>query len=98
MHVPMILRTRPVLHANTLLLLAAAFLLLAANSRFWQVVFPLAPPGLAGAGFVLAIGVMLLVLVSILLLPLSFKPLFKPWLLFALFAAAVAAYFMDHYG
>ena len=40
----------------------------------------------------------MLVLTSIVLLPLSFKPLFKPWLLFVLFAAAAAAYFMDHYG
>jgi lipid A ethanolaminephosphotransferase len=93
-----ILRMRPALRANTVLLLATAFLLLAANMRFWQVALPLAPAGIAGAGFVLAIGVLLLVLIAIVLLPLSFKPLFKPWLLFVLFAAAVAAYFMDHYG
>ena len=93
-----LIRARPALRANTLLLLAALFLLLAANGRFWQVALPLAPAGLAGAGFVLAIGTLLLVLTSIVLLPLSFKPLFKPWLLFVLFAAAAAAYFMDHYG
>jgi lipid A ethanolaminephosphotransferase len=92
------IRRRPALRANTLLLLAALFLLLAANGRFWQVVLPLAPGGIAGAGFVLAIGALSLVLTCIVLLPLSFKPLFKPWLLFVLFAAAVAAYFMNHYG
>jgi lipid A ethanolaminephosphotransferase len=92
------IRHRPALRANTLLLLAALFLLLAANGRFWQVVLPLAPSGVGAAGFVLAIGVLQLVLTSIVLLPLSFKPLFKPWLLFVLFAAAVAAYFMNHYG
>lgn len=92
------IRSRPALRANTLLLLATLFLLLAANGRFWQVVLPLAPSGIAGAGFVLAIGALLFVLIAILLLPLSFKPAFKPWLLFVLFAAAVAAYFMDHYG
>lgn len=92
------IRHRPALRANTLLLLAALFLLLAANGRFWQVVLPLAPSGVGGAGFVLAIGVLQLVLTSIVLLPLAFKPLFKPWLLFVLFAAAVAAYFMNHYG
>lgn len=93
-----ILRKRPALRANTLLALTALFLLLAANGRFWQLALPLAPAGIAGAGFVLAIGVVLFVLTAILLLPLGFKPLFKPWLLFVLFAAAVAAYFMDHYG
>jgi len=97
MFVPMI-RNRPPLRANTLLLLAALYLLLAANGRFWQVVMPLAPAGLGGIGFVLAVGTLLLVLVSILLLPLSFKPVFKPWIGFVLFVAAGAAYFMDHYG
>ncbi|WP_185970729.1 phosphoethanolamine transferase [Pseudoluteimonas lycopersici] len=92
------IRSRPALRANTVLLLAALFLLLAANSRFWHVVLPLAPAGFAGAGFVLAFAALLLVLVAILLLPLSFKPLFKPWLGFVLFVAAGAAYFMDHYG
>lgn len=92
------IRSRPALRANTVLLLAALFLLLTANGRFWRVVLPLAPAGLAGAGFVLAFGALLLVLVAILLLPLSFKPLFKPWIGFVLFAAAAAAYFMDHYG
>ncbi|HET7126496.1 MAG TPA: phosphoethanolamine--lipid A transferase [Lysobacter sp.] len=92
------IRNRPALRANTLLALAALFLLLAANGRLWQVVLPLAPAGIGGVGFALAIGVLLFVLTAILLLPLSFKPLFKPWLLFVLFAAAVAAYFMDHYG
>jgi lipid A ethanolaminephosphotransferase len=94
---PMI-RKRPTLRANTLLATATLFLLLAANSRLWQVVFPLAPAGIAGAGFVLAIGVLLFVLTAIVLLPLSFKPLFKPWLAFVLLVAAGAAYFMDNYG
>jgi len=92
------IRKRPALRANTLLLLAALFLLLAANGRFWQVVMPLAPAGIAGAGFVAAVGTLLLVLVLIVLLPLSFKPLLKPWLAFVLFVAAGAAYFMDNYG
>ena len=92
------IRRRPALRANTLLLLATLFLLLAANGRFWHVVLPLAPAGLAGAGFVLAVGALLLVLVAIVLLPLSFKPVFKPWLAFVLFVAAGAAYFMDNYG
>lgn len=92
------IRSRPALRANTVLLLAALFLLLAANRRFWHVVLPVAPDGFAGAGFVLAFAALLLVLVAILLLPLSFKPLFKPWTGFVLFVAAAAAYFMDHYG
>jgi len=92
------IRRRPTLRANTLLLLATLFLMLAANGRFWHVVLPLAPAGMAGAGFVLAVGALLLVLVAIVLLPLSFKPLFKPWLAFVLFVAAGAAYFMDNYG
>jgi lipid A ethanolaminephosphotransferase len=98
MHVPMILRGRPVLRANSVLLLATLFLLLVANGRLWRIVFSLAPPGLAGAGFVLAMGVLLLVLVALPLLPLGFKPLLKPWIGFVLFVAAGAAYFMDHYG
>jgi lipid A ethanolaminephosphotransferase len=92
------IRQRPALRANTLLLLATLFLALAANGRFWQVVLPLAPAGMAGVGFVAAVGTLLLVLVAIVLLPLSFKPLFKPWLGFVLFIAAGAAYFMDNYG
>jgi lipid A ethanolaminephosphotransferase len=92
------IRQRPALRANTLLLLATLFLALAANGRFWQVVLPLAPTGMAGVGFVAAVGTLLLVLVAIVLLPLSFKPLFKPWLGFVLFIAAGAAYFMDNYG
>lgn len=89
---------RPTLRANTLLLLAALFLLLAANGRFWQIALPLAPSGIAGAGFVLAVGAVLLVLICLVLLPLSFKPAFKPWLGFVLIAAAAAAYFMNNYG
>ena len=92
------IRSRPALRANTVSLLVALFLLLAANGRFWRVVLPLAPSGIGGAGFVLAVGALLLVLIAILLLPLSFKPLFKPWIGFVLFVAAAAAYFMDHYG
>jgi lipid A ethanolaminephosphotransferase len=92
------IRHRPALRANTLLLLVAAFLLLTANGRFWGVILPLAPGGIAGAGYVLAFGALLLVLVAILLLPLSFKPLFKPWIGFVLLVATGAAYFMDHYG
>ena len=92
------IRSRPALRANTVLVLVALFLLLAANRRFWHVVLPVAPDGVAGAGFVLAFAALLLVLVAILLLPLSFKPLFKPWTGFVLFVAAAAAYFMDHYG
>ncbi|MFT3897334.1 MAG: phosphoethanolamine--lipid A transferase [Thermomonas sp.] len=90
--------TRPLLRANTVLLLAALFLVLAANDRFWRVLLPLAPAGIAGAGFMLSVGAVLLVLVLVLLVPLAFKPLLKPWLGFVLFAAAAAAYFMDNYG
>jgi lipid A ethanolaminephosphotransferase len=92
------IRSRPALRANTVLLLAALFLLLAANGRFWRVLLPLALPGVAGAGFVLAFAALLLVTIAIVLLPGSFRPLFKPWLGFVLFVAAGAAYFMDHYG
>jgi lipid A ethanolaminephosphotransferase len=92
------IRSRPALRANTVLLLAALFLLLAANGRFWRVLLPLAPPGVAGAGFVLAFAALLLVTIAIVLLPGSFRPLFKPWLGYVLFVAAGAAYFMDHYG
>jgi lipid A ethanolaminephosphotransferase len=92
------IRGRPALRANAVLLLAALFLLCAANGRFWHVVLPLAPAGIAGAGFLLAMAALLLVTIGIVLLPLSFKPLFKPWLALVLFVAAAAAYFMDHYG
>ena len=93
------IRKRPVLRANTVLLLAALFLLLAANRRFWQVVAGAMPPAFPeAAAMAAATGVVLFVLIVALFLPLSFKPLFKPWIALLLLVAAGAGWFMQGYG
>ena len=90
---------RPTLRANTLLALAALFLLLAGNTRLWQVVASAAPASFpAAAGFLLATGVVVFALILVLLLPLSFKPLLKPWIALLLLIAAAAGWFMHGYG
>ncbi len=91
---------RPTLRANTVLVAAGLFLLLFANTRFWQVALSSLPQGepLQNALFVSCLGAVLLALVMLLVLPLSFRPLLKPWLVLLLLLSAGAAYFMHNYG
>ena len=90
---------RPSLRAGSVVLATALFLLVAANLRFWQVAFAALPAGaLAQARFVLAFATVLLGAVLLVLLPLSFGRLLKPWLALVLLLAATAAFFMHDYG
>lgn len=89
---------RPTLRANTLIVSAAMFLALAANVRFWTVVFATLPQAsLAAALDVFWIGSVLAALAALVLLPLSVRGLFKPWLALLLLLAAVAAHFTWRY-
>ena len=90
---------RPSWRAGGVVLATALFLLVAANLRFWQVAFAALPGGvLAQARFVLGFGAVLLALILVVLLPLSFGRLLKPWLSLVLLLAATAAFFMHDYG
>ncbi|MGN6513357.1 MAG: phosphoethanolamine transferase [Lysobacteraceae bacterium] len=90
---------RPTVGAGAAVLATALFLLAAANLRFWQVALAALPAGaLAQARFVLAFGAVLLALILVVLLPLAFGRLLKPWLALVLLLAATAAFFMHDYG
>ncbi|HSR65311.1 MAG TPA: phosphoethanolamine--lipid A transferase [Xanthomonadaceae bacterium] len=90
---------RPSLRAGSAVLAAALFLLVAGNLRFWQVAFAALPAGpLAQARFVAGLGAVLLALILVVLLPLAFGRLLKPWLSLVLLLAASAAFFMHDYG
>lgn len=91
---------RPTLRANTVLVITGLFLLLFANTRFWQVALSSLAPGepLQNALFVACLGAVLLVLIMLLVVPLGFRPLLKPWLALLLLLSAGAAYFMHNYG
>lgn len=90
---------RPALGAERAVLATALFLLLAANLRFWQVAWRALPDGaFAQARFVVAFGAVLLGAILVVLLPLAFGRLLKPWLGLVLLLAAVAAFFMHDYG
>jgi lipid A ethanolaminephosphotransferase len=90
---------RPELGAGRAVLATALFLLLAANLRFWQVAWRALPEGaFAQARFVVAFGAVLLGAILVVLLPLAFGRLLKPWLGLVLVVAAVAAFFMHDYG
>lgn len=90
---------RPLLRANTVLLLVVAFLVVAANSRFWHVVFSAQDfTGLRGAGVAAAVAAALFALTTIMLLPLSFRWTFKPGLTLVLLLSAGAAFFMSDFG
>ena len=93
------IRPRPVLGPGRAVLVTALFLLLAANLRFWQVAWAALPEGFVPQlRFVLGFGAVLLALILVVLLPLAFGRLLKPWLGFVLVLAAAAAFFMHDYG
>lgn len=91
---------RPVVRANTALIATGLFLLLFANTRFWQIALASISPGFAMSSvlFVVCLGAVLFVLIMLLVLPLGFGPLLKPWLIVLLLVSACAAYFMHGYG
>lgn len=92
-------RPRPSWRAGSVVLATALFLLLAANLRFWQVAFAALPAGaMAQARFVVGFAAVLLALILVVLLPLSFGRLLRPWLTLVLLLAATAAFFMHDYG
>lgn len=92
-------RYRPSWRAGSVVLATALFLLVAANLRFWQVAFAALPTGgLAQARFVFGFAAVLLALILVVLLPLAFGRLLKPWLSLMLLLAATAAFFMHDYG
>ncbi len=90
---------RPTLRGGALVLAVAVFLLAFANRRFWQVAFAGLPAGaLAQIEFVAGFGAVLLALILVVLLPLAFGRLLKPWLVLVLLLSSVAAFFMHDYG
>ena len=90
---------RPAVRGGVLVLAVALFLLLAANQRFWQVALAALPAGvLARVEFVAGFGAVLLALILVVLLPLAFGRLLKPWLALVLLVSAAAAFFMHDYG
>ena len=95
----MLFPARPRLSANALLALVALFIGAFDNLRLWEVLAGLARGQDAGAWlFLPAVGVLLMMTVLVLLVPLSFRPALKPWLMTVLVLSAAAAFFMDDYG
>jgi lipid A ethanolaminephosphotransferase len=91
--------TRPALSANLVLCLVAVYLIVFANARFWSIVVASSTlPNAHGVGVVLTVAVALFAITLLMLLPLSFKGALKPTLIAVLLFAAVAAYFIGHYG
>jgi lipid A ethanolaminephosphotransferase len=91
--------SRPTLRGGVLVLAVALFLLVCANQRFWQVAAAGLPVGvLARVEFVAGFGAVLLALILVVLLPLAFGRLLKPWLVLVLLLSSVAAFFMHDYG
>ena len=90
---------RPSVRGGVLVLAAALFLLAFANLRFWQVASAGLPAGaLARIEFVAGFGAVLLALILVVLLPLAFGRLLKPWLALVLLLSSAAAFFMHDYG
>ncbi len=90
---------RPSLSANTLLLLVAAYLVVAVNARFWSIAFEAsAGRGISTIGVIIAIGASLLAITVFMLIPLSMRWVFKPGLVAVLLLSAGAAYFVSDYG
>lgn len=91
---------RPTLKANTLLVLVATFLVVAANGRFWGIVFAAsdAGGGLRRLGVTLAVAAALLALTLLMLLPLGVRWVLKPGLVLVLLLAAGAAHFIGDFG
>lgn len=93
------LPARPLLRANTVLLLAAAFIVVALNARFWRIVFEAQPlSGAHAAGVLAAVAIALFALTLLMLLPLGLPRLMRPGLAAALVLAAGAAHFIGDYG
>lgn len=90
---------RPLLRANTVLLLAVAFIVVALNARFWRVVLSAQPAdSLYGIGVIAAIAAALFALTLLMLLPLSLRWTFRPGLALVLVLAAGATYFIGDFG
>lgn len=90
---------RPTLRANTLLLLVVGFMVVALNTRFWEIVFDTSGlGGLRGAGVIAAIAAALFAITLLILLPLSLRWTFKPGIALAVILTAGAAYFISNYG
>ena len=90
---------RPRLSANALLWLASLFIATFDNLRLWEVLAGLARgQGMQTWLFLPSVGVMLLMTILVVLVPLSFRPALKPWLVAVLLLSAAAAFFMDDYG
>ncbi len=90
---------RPVLRANTLLLLVVAFIVLVLNTRFWGVVFAAQDfAGFRGLGVIASIAAALSAITILMLLPLSLRWTFKPGLALVLILAAGATYFIGDFG
>ena len=94
-----LIRSRPLLRANTVLLLVTAFIVLALNTRFWRIVLTAQPlDGAHGAGVIAAVAVALFALTLLMLLPLGLRWTLRPGLTLVLLIAAGAAFFIGDYG
>lgn len=96
---PAIRSFRPALGAGTLLVVVAAYLVIALNARFWGIVF--ASPGLAGmhgAKVIVAVAAALFALTLLMLLPLNLRWTFRPGLAVVLLLSAATAFFICDYG
>lgn len=96
---PLPIPSRPVLRANTVLLIVVAFIVLALNARFWNVVFATRDfGGVRGLGVMASIAAALSAITLLMLLPLSLRWTFKPGLTLVLILAAGATYFIGDFG
>lgn len=90
---------RPQLRANTVLLLAVAFVVVALNVRFWRIVLSAQPvDGAHAIGVLAAVAVALFALTLIMVLPLGLRWTLRPGLTAVLLLSAGAAHFIGDYG
>ncbi|SNB47341.1 phosphoethanolamine transferase [Geobacter sp. DSM 9736] len=90
---------RPRLSATAANLTAALFLVLCANTAFWQALTAKLKPASYGHWmFIFILGISLILVFNLFLSVVSFKPFHKPLMIIVLLTAAVVSYFMSSYG
>jgi len=92
-------RWRPAWRGGVATFAAAAWMVAVDNLRFWDIATAAAPAGpLARARVLLGFAAVLTALALVVLLPLAFGRLRKPWLAVVLLLGAIAGYFTHDYG
>ncbi|WP_375738563.1 phosphoethanolamine transferase [Pseudomonas boanensis] len=89
---------RLALRPETLAFLVSLLLLAIYNFPLWHHLFSIIPAGAGGLGMRIAFGAMVFAIFNLVLVTLSFRWVFKPFLVFLLVSSSAVAYFMSQYG